>query len=45
MLSARCSALPVVQDTRLIGLVTETDLLGILSDVMRTVEPMGKEPS
>ena len=34
MVSARISALPVVQDTRLIGLVTETDLLRILSDVM-----------
>jgi CBS domain-containing protein len=45
MLSARISALPVVQDTRLIGLVTETDLLRILSDVMRTVESMGKKPS
>ena len=45
MVSARISALPVVQDTRLIGLVTETDLLRILSDVMRTAEPMGKKPA
>jgi acetoin utilization protein AcuB len=41
MMSARISALPMVQDTRLIGIVTETDLLRILSDVMRTVDPMG----
>ena len=45
MVSARISALPVVQDTRLIGLVTETDLLRILSDVMRTGEPIGEKPS
>jgi CBS domain-containing protein len=45
MVSARISALPVVQDTRLIGLVTETDLLRILSDVMRTGEPVGEKPS
>jgi acetoin utilization protein AcuB len=41
MLSARISALPVVQDARLIGMVTETDLLRILSDDVRTAEPMG----
>jgi acetoin utilization protein AcuB len=45
MLSARISALPVVQDTRLIGLVTETDLLRILSDVMRPAEPVGEKPA
>jgi acetoin utilization protein AcuB len=38
MLSARISALPVVQDTRLIGIVTETDLLRILSDGLRKGE-------
>jgi acetoin utilization protein AcuB len=45
MVSARISALPVVQDTRLIGLVTETDLLRILSDVVRTGESVGEKPS
>jgi acetoin utilization protein AcuB len=40
MLSARISALPVVEDTRLIGIVTETDLLRILSDAVRRVGPM-----
>ena len=38
MLSARISALPVVEDTRLIGIVTETDLLRILSDALRKGE-------
>jgi acetoin utilization protein AcuB len=41
MVSARISALPVVQDTRLIGIVTETDLLRSLGDGMRTVEATG----
>ena len=41
MISARIGALPVVQYTRLIGIVTETDLLRILSDVICTVEPTG----
>ena len=45
MMSARISALPVVQDTRLIGIVTETDLLRILSDAVRTVEPMELPPT
>jgi CBS domain-containing protein len=38
MLSARISELPVVGDTRLIGIVTETDLLRILSDALRKGE-------
>ena len=33
--------LGLVEKGTLIGIVTETDLLRILSDVMRTVEPMG----
>ena len=33
MLSDRVSALPVVQDGRLVGIVTETDLLRVLSDL------------
>jgi acetoin utilization protein AcuB len=33
MLSARVSALPVVQDDRLVGIVTETDLLRVLSEL------------
>jgi len=40
MLSARISALPVVQDTRLIGIVTETDLLRILSDDQTRTSPV-----
>jgi acetoin utilization protein AcuB len=33
MISARISALPVVQDGRLAGIVTETDLLRVLSEL------------
>jgi acetoin utilization protein AcuB len=33
MMSARVSALPVVHDGRLVGIVTETDLLRVLSDL------------
>lgn len=36
MLTARVSALPVVENDRLIGIVTETDLLGVLAR-----EPIG----
>ena len=41
MVSARISALPVVQDTRLTGIVTETDLLRLLGDVIRTAAATG----
>ena len=45
MVPARISALPVVQDTRLVGIVTETDLLRLLSDVLRTGAATGTRSS
>ena len=39
MLSARVSALPVVQGGRLVGIVTETDLLRVLSELPTAASP------
>jgi acetoin utilization protein AcuB len=42
MLANRISALPVVDGTRLIGIVTETDLLRLLSRAMGALEPSSR---
>jgi acetoin utilization protein AcuB len=42
MLANRISALPVVDGTRLVGIVTETDLLRLLSRAMGALEPSSR---
>jgi acetoin utilization protein AcuB len=42
MVTNRISALPVVEGTRLVGIVTETDLLEVLSRAMGALEPSSR---
>ena len=42
MATRRISALPVIEEDRLVGIVTETDVLGFLVRAMGVLEPSGR---